>query len=272
MDKRILVAVVAALAVIAVYLAAGNHTVTGNAVSSFTNTGSKSPIGQFELSYSKPTDEALQGIYNAMKQNDFFGGMLIDLNKQISLPVDILVNFTQCGSAEAFYDPQVKTVNICYEFIENMANFYAAAHIAGNANMAAINNAEFVMYHEIGHSLIDALNLPITGREEDAADQFAVLSVLSKGRGFDAPAAVTAVALGIQGENQDPGNLNFWDEHSLNSQRFYNILCWLYGDNPEKYQSAVDSLLPQERSQRCGGEFARMSNSWTRLLQPYFIT
>ena len=36
----------------------------------------------------------------------------------------------------------------------------------------------FVFLHELGHALIHELALPITGREEDVADQLAVASLL----------------------------------------------------------------------------------------------
>ena len=251
-----LVIVVVALALIAVALVLGAPA-TGNAVKNF----SPQTTGTFGLSYSAPSDKSLDSIYGALTSNGVFGGLVKDLNTQFKIPVDVVIKFSQCGSATAFYDPQQKTVDICYEFIKNMESLYATS--GQNSSDAAISNAEFVFYHEIGHALIDTLNIPFTGREEDAADQLALLMVLSGG---DAPAVVTAYALGVQSQNQQS---QLWDEHSLDGQRFYNIICWLYGQNPDKYQAAVSQLLPEERSKNCVSEYNKMVSSWTRLLQPH---
>jgi hypothetical protein len=52
--------------------------------------------------------------------------------------------------------------------------------------------------------------------------------------------------------------------------KIWKILCSLYGDSPEKYGSLVaDGVLPKARAARCGFEWKRIENSWTRLLAPY---
>ena len=47
-----------------------------------------------------------------------------------------------------------------------------------------IGNTLFVMAHELGHGLINEMNLPVLGREEDAADSFAVVTALKMGSWF----------------------------------------------------------------------------------------
>src|SRR3982751_4078057 len=39
-------------------------------------------------------------------------------------------------------------------------------------------NTMFVMAHELGHGLINEMSMPVLGREEDAADSFAVVTAL----------------------------------------------------------------------------------------------
>lgn len=38
-----------------------------------------------------------------------------------------------------------------------------------------LNLTEFVLYHEVGHALIDMLDIPVLGKEEDAVDGFAAV-------------------------------------------------------------------------------------------------
>ena len=60
---------------------------------------------------------------------------------------------------------------------------------------------------------------------------------------------------------------SYWDQHSLGEQRFYNIICWIYGDSPAKYQNLVtDGTLPKGRADRCGDEWKKTESAWTKLL------
>jgi hypothetical protein len=62
----------------------------------------------------------------------------------------------------------------------------------------------------------------------------------------------------------------FYDEHSLDEQRFYNIACLIYGADPTKYKGLVENkVLPEARARRCPTEWARISSAWTSLLKPY---
>ena len=45
-------------------------------------------------------------------------------------------------------------------------------------------NALFTLGHELGHAVISEFNLPVLGREEDAADSFATLALLHVGTDF----------------------------------------------------------------------------------------
>jgi hypothetical protein len=62
----------------------------------------------------------------------------------------------------------------------------------------------------------------------------------------------------------------FADEHSLNSQRFYNILCLIYGSDPERYEAFVEAeLLPAGRAARCPSEYTQKDESWSTVLEPW---
>src|SRR6188474_353814 len=47
-----------------------------------------------------------------------------------------------------------------------------------------VGNTLFVMAHEMGHGLINEMNIPVLGREEDAADSFAIVAALKMGPTF----------------------------------------------------------------------------------------
>ena len=78
-------------------------------------------------------------------------------------------------------------------------------------------------------------------------------------------------ARSFAGETQEElDELAFADEHSFDRQRFYNIICLLYGQNEQKFASLVeDGTLPEGRAGRCADEYARADKAWDALLAPY---
>ncbi|MGZ6007469.1 MAG: DUF4344 domain-containing metallopeptidase [Rhizomicrobium sp.] len=53
-------------------------------------------------------------------------------------------------------------------------------------------NMLFTLLHEIGHTHITEMGLPVLGREEDAADSFAVVTMLKVGSSFSHDVLVQA--------------------------------------------------------------------------------
>jgi hypothetical protein len=46
------------------------------------------------------------------------------------------------------------------------------------AQLFILGNTVFTLHHELGHALIDQLDLPVLGREEDAVDHLATIMML----------------------------------------------------------------------------------------------
>ena len=96
------------------------------------------------------------------------GAAMIELlNESLILPRDIDVSFSDCGTANAFFIPpgQIEgaseggSIVLCHELTELFLNLYADPAQAFNASV-------FVMMHEVGHALVDQLELPVLGIEE----------------------------------------------------------------------------------------------------------
>jgi hypothetical protein len=192
------------------------------------------------------------------------------LNKTIALPRDVYINFDECGEANAFYDKQKHQVTICYELIAGFYDdFKKDAKNEKELDDEVGGATAFVFFHELGHALIDVFDLPVTGREEDAVDQLSTL-ILADGTDEGEQMVINGAAAFAQESEQELDELAFADEHSLNQQRFYNILCLLYGQNEKKYASLVSQgVLPRERAERCQDEFARADRAWSTLLAPH---
>jgi hypothetical protein len=134
-------------------------------------------------------------------------------------------------------------------------------------------NMLFVGFHEMGHALVGQLRLPVLGRGEDAADSFATLAMLQEGTEFSVNVLVQA-ARGwflMDRREQKLGNtLSFYDEHGLDKQRAYAIVCLMVGSNDKLFKELADWVqMPEERQQTCHNDYDDAKYSWDVVLKPF---
>lgn len=133
------------------------------------------------------------------------------------------------------------------------------------------SNLIAVFYHELGHALIDVLLLPVLGREEDAADTLSALflDAMWEEEAATALAHDTALAFRFFAEEseREGWDATYWGEHSLDMQRYYNLVCLFYGANPDLREDTATELdLPEERKELCPEEFTLAADSWGTML------
>lgn len=186
------------------------------------------------------------------------------LSEFIELPKELTAEYAECGEENAFYDPETQKITLCYEIIEWVESISRESE---NPDEVAQNILTFFSLHEIGHALIDLYELPITGREEDVADQLATFFLLGSN---DNSALDTADSFYSDLSGLEANELPFADEHSLDHQRYYNILCWVYGSDTESYEYLVsEKFIPEERAQICESEYIIFNNSFLTILEPF---
>lgn len=141
-------------------------------------------------------------------------------------------------------------------------------------------NLEFTILHEFSHLLMEELQLPVLGMEEDAADRIALVAMQEFRRHQRVNEAIPwlfAVAgdwyteweikAGEGGQGQAPA---YWDDHPLEIQRFYNIVCLIFGGNGGLLDDLVNAeLLPIERAMECDGEYQQASRAVQWLVDNY---
>jgi hypothetical protein len=195
-----------------------------------------------------------------------------DLAEQITWPRDIDVTFEDCGGGtDAFYDDETHAVTICREIVDEFYQLFSTSGLHGPRINEAVNGALVsLLFHELGHALIDVLNLPITGREEDAADQLSSILLINRTAGGPAMALSAAEAFKILARVEKREGYIYWDDHSLHAQRYYDTLCLVYGSDEQRFAYLVkDHVLPEERAATCAQDYERIRKSWKALLQPY---
>ena len=134
-------------------------------------------------------------------------------------------------------------------------------------------NVLFVLGHETGHALISEFGLPVLGREEDAADALASIVAIKMANSFADRVVVNAARgwfLSDQRDRREGVPTAFYDEHGIDVQRAYNIVCLLVGGQPDKFAGlAKEVKLPEERQGTCRDDFNNAQYSWDLVLKPY---
>jgi hypothetical protein len=232
--------------------------------------------GRINIVYEETDDPLSAELIQGYQQYGLFDRVTKLITEKINLPRDITVVFKDCGQANAVYFSREATIVMCNELTkENYELFRQNGYGQEEALKAAIFASVFIFYHESGHMVIDQLDLPIVGKEEDAADQFAAffLSINDTEDKSISGEIVMAAANLFDLTSTAPKERDFQDEHSLSKQRFYSLVCMLYGTNPEKYHSlAVKLDYTKSRLHRCQAEAGTITMAWQRLLEPYLKT
>ncbi|OGZ18719.1 MAG: hypothetical protein A2175_00320 [Candidatus Nealsonbacteria bacterium RBG_13_42_11] len=226
--------------------------------------------GDFKIVYGEAKNSVYVEYNELLKNSHAFENLVIFLNSVFILRKDFPIIIRQCDTVNAWYDTEKEEIVLCDELFESFTqNFSYIVNTKEELDKAVDGATVFILYHELGHGLIDIYNLTYSGNEEDVADQMA--SIILTGLGEDGPkVAITgANYFYITSSEIGPGYA-FWDEHALNQQRYYNILCWVYGSNPERFNYFVGTYgLPQERAERCQYEYGNMYKFWDAALAPY---
>ena len=229
--------------------------------------------GDFKVGFSPKTKSTSPKKDMPKDEKATFQEIADGLNSFLALPRDIYLNIDKCGEANAFYSSDTSEITFCYELLDQFESEFKTIE-KSQAKLDAMVEDTIIqtLFHELGHCLIDVWDLPATGREEDAVDQLATVLMLD-GSPEGADSAINAaLEFEIASRDQDKGDMVFWDEHSFSKTRFYDMVCLVYGSNPDKYDGMVSpDGLPEQRAGRCPEEFKRAERSWLKLLEPYII-
>ena len=134
-------------------------------------------------------------------------------------------------------------------------------------------NVLFVLAHETAHALISVFEIPVIGREEDGADALATVVALKMGNTFADSVVVNAAKgwfLSDQRDKKTGVSSPFYDEHGLDLQRAYYIVCLMVGGAPDKFASLAQEVkLPKERQKTCQFDYSNAEYSWEEVLKPH---
>ncbi|WP_419903246.1 DUF4344 domain-containing metallopeptidase [Kiloniella sp.] len=143
-------------------------------------------------------------------------------------------------------------------------------------------NILLTLYHETGHALVSIYDLPVLGSEEDAVDVFSIIALteelnqgdLSPDREIKLDNYLFSTALYwlSMSEQEDLEDADIISEHSLDSERFIQHLCMVYGSDLDFYQDlpqdfGVEDLVTED----CEGLYQYKTDAWYKVLNAHWL-
>ena len=137
-------------------------------------------------------------------------------------------------------------------------------------------NILFVICHEVAHAAMTQMKLPVLGRAEDAADSFATLRLIRIGSAFSRRVLAEATKgwfLSARRDQETGDKVVYYDEHGLDQQRAYQIVCLMVGSDKNKFKDlASETKLPEDRQDSCAEDYSDASYAWDSLLKSHLRT
>lgn len=135
----------------------------------------------------------------------------------------------------------------------------------------ALNNLDFALHHELGHLLISEFNLPVLGKQEDAADNIATMLLLAKQGNQALIDSANGWRIGVDffdtsGEGATDFRIDLpalYDTHSPDFLRAGQIGCLMVGSRREVFANvALELGLGKGAQETCAGNLGQMIASW----------
>ena len=227
---------------------------------------------QIVVEYVYPTKPAHQQIHDVLKERHALE-KLQEFLSPFRLRWPLLVSLTGCdGEADAMYGDG--EITICYEYIEELRqNMPAEVTPAGIEPIdTAVGPFFDTVLHEFAHALFDYIDVPVLGREEDAADAVSAYIYLNLGKDEARRLIMgTTYAYMLEVVDTDPPTMEeYADEQGTSEQRAFNLLCIAYGADPELFEDVVKmGGLPDFRVAICEEEYELIAYAYETLIGPH---
>ncbi|MEU9159582.1 DUF4344 domain-containing metallopeptidase [Streptomyces sp. NPDC048424] len=219
------------------------------------------PVHGFALHYEEPA-AADRAAHRFLRDRAVAAPVLAALDAYLALPYGVTVVARSCSGEGTGYDPAAHRIELCYDDLaEDRALFEQAGSPTPDDQLAEV--VRETLYHEAGHALVHALDLPDNGAraEEDAADDFARLMLLrSRPEGEDTLlTAARAYDLAAAADPEpDPE-----DEHAPHATRAEAHRCAVHAEAPTRHPTlATPTRAP------CATTWPRTRDAWIRDLAP----
>jgi hypothetical protein len=237
--------------------------------------------GPIHIEYQEPKNPALKPVRERVMQNRGLETYR-ELLSPFRMPEDLYIKAVDCDgvpNAYFFRENDVATIRICYDYLKEINDTLPKETTPAGIEPhdALLGQLMFALMHEFGHAAFDLYQIPVFGRQEDAADQFATYIMLQFG-GEKAHRLIKGAAFSYKGvikTLKDKPQVTvpmaaFSSDHGAPEQRFYNLACIAYGYDPKIFAEVVDKdYLPEHRAKVCKYEYGNLRFAFRKMIAPH---
>lgn len=234
--------------------------------------------GEFTLSMKKYDEPGYKELYAYLNKDGTFKKYVDFFNQTFVIPENLEIEFDKLPDGPHYFK---KKISMSYDMFFLVQELFEKAYPKQDAETMReynINTNSFFLFHELGHALIDIYHLPVVGDEETTADNLgAVFALDLLENGWDVVVdAADFFDLLRQAREEKQLESAYWDEHRMDSQRYYYILCLAYGKFPEETKKELQSYgdkdlqdFLKEKGSRCKLDYKESLDKWIELLKPH---
>jgi hypothetical protein len=233
----------------------------------------QSPTPKISVEYAPST--AFPEVAAALKQR-----MVLEELQQfmapLRLPKELKIVAKDCGAPTLPYVPG-GPVAICYEAIGQIIQVARKIYPDDATSQArVITGATIeVVLHESAHAIFDILEVPLWGREDDAADRLAALLMLQFGEDMER-ITINGTAeyfRALADTEKAWSGSDYANRASPNAQRYFNYLCIAVAADPAVFGGAIaHGTIPPFRASDCSHEYQQIITAFYLRIMPYIDT
>jgi hypothetical protein len=227
--------------------------------------------GRFLVEYGPVATEDYLRYEEVLRESRVLESVTASLTRTLRLPHDITVRVEECGGSDASWDLASHRVQLCYELLQAVLELSTA--VAGEDDERAerwfSGTITFIVFHQLGHALLDVLPLKTGLPSELAADQFAMVAL---GGAVGQPQEVLGALEFLHHTvgSEDAAGLGFLETHGYDRARVDKLACGFAGALPAAMPWLEQlQLLPLSGPAHCGEGFAATHRQWDLWLAPW---
>ena len=238
-----------------------------------------------DIAYVEPANPDFAPLYEGLKRRKVLEELQAFL-APLLLPKRLTIEVAQCDAPNRLYAPG-GPVTICYEYVARLRAL-AEKIPADGATDSGVTRDDAIIgafvqatLQRTASAIIDIFDLPVWGREEDAADKLAAFLMLQFGP--DAAARLIKGAEFFFNASEHAWNgADFAEIESPEAQRYYNYVCIAVGADPRTFAAGGESrdkprsaapglggVFTQYRAVKCAHEYAEERWAFQKLLLPH---
>jgi hypothetical protein len=223
--------------------------------------------GDVKFVFEQPSNPKYNQYYRDLYFNNCLDHLAQYMNSTYNFQRDIIITFNDVKEEHNANSNLRGNITIYYKILDD---YIQNTPVVESTNRVS-NAISFVILHELGHELIAQLKLPITGKEENAVDEFAIIQLLNNSNDLRMRDASIFGAFNWYADSKNYGSTNFSGEHAPNMERYYDMLAMIYSKLRQQniVSDTKDLFLPSRRAEKCINDYEVKRRNWNQILGNY---